>query len=72
MSEQISYTFKIIDNDESTAHRLVKIADEVKANLIVLGSHGHAGVVKRTLLQSVSEHVNHHSHLPVLIVHKCR
>ena len=61
----------MVDNDESIAHRLVKIAEEMKANLIVMGSQGHVGVVKRTLLQSVSEHVNHHSHLPVLIVHKC-
>lgn len=50
------------------AHAIVRVASEVGADVIVVGSHGHSGV-KRFLLGSVSEHVVRHAPCPVLVVH---
>ncbi len=46
---------------------IVKIADEEKAAIIVLGTRG-LGNVKRTLLGSVSDFVVRNSYIPVVIV----
>jgi nucleotide-binding universal stress UspA family protein len=46
---------------------IVQAADEVDASLIVLGSRG-LNAVKSVLIGSVSNHVLHHAHRPVLIV----
>ena len=46
---------------------IVDYAAEMKADLIVLGSHGHKGL-GRLLLGSVAEHVARHAHCSVLIV----
>ena len=70
---------------EAEVHNLVKhdtigqticsFAKEKHASSIVLGQRG-LSAVKRTVFGSVSEHVLHHAHIPVLIVpppkgHKC-
>lgn len=47
---------------------IVECAGELEADLIVMGSHGHRGVV-RLLLGSVAEDVIHHADRPVLVVH---
>jgi len=46
---------------------IVRVAEEEKCDLIVLGSRGLGGVM-RFLLGSVSDRVTHHAHCPVLIV----
>lgn len=46
---------------------IVRVAEEQKADLIVLGSRG-LGTFKRLRLGSVSDGVLHHAHCPVLIV----
>jgi nucleotide-binding universal stress UspA family protein len=46
---------------------ILAAADEVKADLIILGSRGF-GKVGGLILGSVSEHVLHGAHIPVLIV----
>lgn len=51
----------------STPETIVREADRLNADLILLGSHGH-GVIRRALLGSVSEHVLHHANRPLLIV----
>ncbi len=51
----------------SPAAEIVKAAREWAADLIVIGSHGRAGV-KRVLLGSVAEAVMRHSPCPVLVV----
>lgn len=45
---------------------VIKVSQEEKANLIVLGSRG-MGTIRRTFLGSVSDYVMHHSHVPVLV-----
>ncbi len=53
---------------EGTSGRMIiNVADEVDADVIVVGSHGH-GFVARVLIGSVSEYVVRHSHRPVLVV----
>jgi nucleotide-binding universal stress UspA family protein len=51
----------------ATPETLVREAERLNADLIVLGSHGH-GAIRRALLGSVSEHVLHHAHRPLLIL----
>ncbi|CAL1541871.1 unnamed protein product [Lymnaea stagnalis] len=45
---------------------VVKVANEEKAHLIVIGSRG-MGTIRRTLIGSVSDYVMHHAHVPVLV-----
>jgi len=47
--------------------RIVETAEEMKADMIVLGSHGY-NRWERLLLGSVSDSVVHHAHCSVLIV----
>ena len=51
----------------STPETIVREAERLGADLIVLGSHGH-GVIRRAILGSVSEHVLHHASQPLFIV----
>ena len=48
---------------------ICRIAEDVKAELIVMGSRG-VGAVKRALIGSVSEHVIRNSSIPCLVVPK--
>jgi len=50
-----------------TAESILKEADRLKAELIVIGSHGH-GAVHHLLVGSVSEHVLRKAKCPVLVV----
>ena len=51
----------------STPETIVREAERLQADLVVLGSHGY-GALRRALLGSVSEHVLHHAHRPLLIL----
>ena len=58
---------RIPANGERIGDVIVKTANELKADLIVLGTHGRSGM-DRLLLGSVAENVSHHASAPVLIV----
>ncbi|XP_041347745.1 universal stress protein PHOS32-like isoform X2 [Gigantopelta aegis] len=45
---------------------ICKVAEEEKAQLIVTGTRGK-GVIRRTLVGSISDYVLHHSHVPVVV-----
>ena len=47
--------------------KIVEFAEEVEADLIILGSRGHGGV-KRALMGSVSDAVVRHAHCPIMVV----
>lgn len=47
--------------------QIVQTADEIHAELIIMGTHGRRGV-SRALLGSVAESVLRHSHCPVLTI----
>ncbi|MBS1837694.1 MAG: universal stress protein [Actinobacteria bacterium] len=51
----------------ASGQTIVHVADEVHADVVVVGSHGK-GWFKRMVLGSVSEYVLHHSRVPVLVV----
>jgi nucleotide-binding universal stress UspA family protein len=51
----------------SASESIIFVADEIGADLIIMGSHGRTGV-KRLLLGSVARSVLTESHIPVLIV----
>ncbi len=46
---------------------IIHVSDEVDADVIVVGSHGH-GFLSRVLIGSVSEYVVRHTSRPVLVV----
>ena len=48
---------------------IVRVAEEIGAGLIVMGSRGLGGV-RRALMGSVSDSVMRHAHCPVLVVRK--
>lgn len=50
------------------AHAIVELADERRADLIVLGAHD-GGLVSRLVGSSISDAVAHRAHTDVLIVH---
>ena len=51
----------------SPVQGLLELVDELKPDLLVVGSHGH-GAVMRMLLGSVSTALTHRSPVPVLVV----
>ncbi|HCK30952.1 universal stress protein [Acinetobacter ursingii] len=65
-SNGIETNTKII-REEPTATGILNIADEVNADLIIMGSHGRSGL-KKLVLGSVAQKVLAESPVPVLIV----
>lgn len=51
----------------ASGQMIVHVAEEVGADVVVVGSHGR-GWFKRVVIGSVSEYVVHHSRCPVLVV----
>lgn len=51
----------------STRPTILQVAEEVGADLIVMGTHGRTGLA-RVLLGSVAEYVVRHSRVPVLTI----
>jgi nucleotide-binding universal stress UspA family protein len=55
-----------VAEQQDVAGTILATADELEADLIVLGARGLAGV--RAFLGSVSNHVVQHAHRPVLVI----
>ncbi len=47
---------------------ILKVADEVHADVIAMSTHGRSGV-QRWLMGSVADRVVHYSHIPVMLIH---
>jgi nucleotide-binding universal stress UspA family protein len=60
-------TARAVADTESIWRTIVEVADELDVTLVVMGSRGLAGL-RSMLLGSVSDHVLHHIHRPILIV----
>jgi nucleotide-binding universal stress UspA family protein len=56
----------IVENGES-AENIVAVSEELKADMIVMGTHARKGLSKM-ILGSVAEKVLHHSKVPMLII----
>ncbi len=56
-----------IARESSTATAILKVAEEIPADLIIMGSHGHKGL-KKWVLGSVAQEVLSSSHYPVLVI----
>lgn len=59
---------KVVSGSDAGA-AICKEAQKEHASLVVVGSRG-AGLVRRTVLGSVSSYVVHHAHVPVLVCPK--
>lgn len=76
-SSEVAETAQVIGLDPAIVDRrvvegasgqmIIHVADEVDADVIVVGSHGH-GFLSRVLIGSVSEYVVRHTLRPVLVV----
>ncbi|OTG81854.1 universal stress protein [Acinetobacter sp. ANC 4558] len=64
--DEISVNTKVI-HGVSAAEGIINIADEVSADLIIMGSHGRTGL-KKVVLGSVAQTVLTQSPIPVLII----
>lgn len=68
--EAIGLDAAIVDRrlvEGSAGRSIVQIAEEVRPDVVVVGSHGR-GFLSRVLIGSVSEYVVRHCTLPVLVV----
>jgi nucleotide-binding universal stress UspA family protein len=73
--DELSRTAQVLSNANVTkrievgdvAQTVVRVAEELAADVIVVASHGRTGL-ERLFLGSVSEHIVRHAHCPVLVV----
>lgn len=62
---------RVIDKLESTANVILEIANELGADLLVIGSHGRSGLSK-VVFGSVAEKVAEKAVIPVLLLHPAK
>jgi universal stress protein A len=62
---QVCYTHRLASGDPAT--EILRVADEVEADMIVMSTHGRSGL-PRMLMGSVAENVVRLAHCPVVIV----
>ena len=61
---QINHKFERLEGHPGET--VVKAAHDHNADFVIVGSRGH-GVIRRTILGSISGYILHHSDVPVLI-----
>ena len=67
VASNIKFTPFLVHQQGSIGQTICDIAESHDANVIVTGQRG-LGKVNRTLLESTSDYVLHHAHVPVLVV----
>jgi len=65
---QLKFATHFEHTNEKPGVGIVKMAEKLEVNLIVIGTRG-MGALRRTLLGSVSDYVLHHAKVPVTIIH---
>lgn len=67
LSEQAYNGISLLVEFGEPGYRIAEVAEELKAGLIVIPSHGRTGV-KHLLIGSIAERVVRHAHCPVLVL----
>jgi nucleotide-binding universal stress UspA family protein len=67
--EEAGYTVQKHVREGDPAHVIIDVAEEQRADLIVVGARGHAGL-RRVMLGSVTGKLAHHAPKSLLIVHE--
>ena len=67
LAESFDLKVETIFTEGDPGHAIVRAAEELKADLIVLGTHGHSGW-KRFTIGSVAEFVGRHAPCAVLTI----
>ena len=67
LAESFDLEVETIFTEGKPGHEIVRVAEELKADLIVLGTHGHSGW-KRFTLGSVAEFVGRHAPCAVITI----
>jgi len=67
LAESFDLEVETIFTEGKPGHEIVRVAEELKADLIVLGTHGHRGW-KRFTLGSVAEFVGRHAPCAVFTI----
>ncbi|XP_064649441.1 uncharacterized protein LOC135501317 [Lineus longissimus] len=65
---EINHKFRVTEHMGEPGSAILQMAAEENASMIVMGTRGK-GLVRRTILGSVSDYVLHHAKLPVIICH---
>lgn len=66
IGDEVRVTTHIEESAEKAAHAICSFADALPADLIVIGSHGHTGLM-HLLLGSTAAHVVREAKCPVLV-----
>ena len=67
LAESFDLEVETIFNEGNPGHEIVRVAEELNADLIVLGTHGYSGW-KRFTIGSVAEFVGRHAPCAVLTI----
>ena len=67
LGESFDLEVETIFTEGNPGHEIIRVAEELNADLIVLGTHGYTGW-KRFALGSVAEFVVKHAHCAVFII----
>ena len=62
-----SFNSKIIVREGPIAETILAVAEEVKADVIAMSTHGRSGM-RRWLMGSIADRVINHSHVPVMLI----
>jgi universal stress protein A len=67
MPKGVAIKTHVVESTRNADAAICEFADNMDADLIVIGSHGHTGLL-HLLLGSTAEHVVRHAKCPVLVV----